>query len=215
MSKVEIFPNDFKLYQGEQYHFTSDSILLAKFFKFRPNDVALEICAGSGVIGCYAYSIQPCKMLHFVEINSADCEVIAKNISLNNMSAQVHNIDAKTINESTFGKRVDMIICNPPYEKITNKMNDNERIAIARHEVAINLQDIASICAKTLKSGGHLYMVHKAERVAEIIVTLAKYKLSVKRLEFVYSGNKAPYLVLIDATLDGKDGTKVTIKENV
>ena len=215
MTNIEQFPNGFKLYQGENYHFTSDSILLAKFVNFKRSDNVVELCAGSGAIGCYAYSLSPCNHLTFVEIDKQDCEVIKHNITLNNLPAEVWQKDATCISHKDFDKKVDIVICNPPYEKADNVSSQDERVAIARHEIKIKLKDVVTISADILKSKGHLYLVHKAERVAEIIATLSQYHFATKKLTFIKAGNKDPYLVLIDAVLDGKDGVKVEIKENI
>lgn len=214
-NNFEILPNGFKMRQGKDYHFTSDSVLLANFFRLKRRDHAVELCAGSGIIGIYAFSQHPCERIDFVEINADDCKVIADNISLNNMPASVINIDAKTLTATSFARPVDVVICNPPYEKANNVSSENKNIARATHEIDITFEDIARISSRILKSGGHLYVEHKAERVAEIIVTLKKYRFATKRMCFVYAKNKPAYLVLIDAVLDGHDNVQVSFKENI
>lgn len=214
-NNYETLPNGYKMRQGTDYHFTSDSVLLANFFRFKRRDRAVELCAGSGIIGIYAYSQHPCEQIDFVEINPNDCKVIADNIALNNLPASVMNVDAKTLTTTSFARPVDVVICNPPYEKVTNLASKNKNIARATHEIDINFDDIASVSARILKSGGHLYIEHKAERVAEIIVTLKKYRFATKRMCFVYAKNKPAYLVLIDAVLDGHDNVQVSFKENI
>ena len=214
-NNYETLPNGYKMRQGKDYHFTSDSVLLANFFRFKRRDRAVELCAGSGIIGIYAYSQHPCEHIDVVEINPNDCKVIADNITLNNLPASVMNVDAKTLTTTSFARPVDVVICNPPYEKVTNLASENKNIARATHEIDINFDDIASVSALILKSGGHLYIEHKAERVAEIIVTLKKYRFATKRMCFVYAKNKPAYLVMIDAVLDGHDNVQVSFKENI
>ena len=214
-NNFEILPNGFKMRQGKDYHFTSDSVLLAKFFQFKRRDHVVELCAGSGIIGIYAYSQHPCAHIDFIEINPDDCAVLADNIAINNLPANVMNVDARTLTTTTFTKPVDIVICNPPYEKANNISSENKNIARATHEIDITFDDVAKISNRILKSGGHLYIEHKAERVAEIIITLKKYRFAVKRLRFVYANNKPAYLVLIDAVLDGHDGCEVSFKENL
>lgn len=211
----ETLPNGFKMRQGKDYHFTSDSVLLANFFRLKRRDYVVELCAGSGIIGIYAFSQHPCEHMDFVEINEDDCKVLADNISLNNMPAKVMNVDVKSLTTTSFARPVDVVICNPPYEKATNVTSDNLNIARATHEIDVTFDDIARISSRILKSGGHLYLEHKAERVAEIIVTLKKYRFATKRMCFVYAKNKPAYLVLIDAVLDGHDNVKIDFKENI
>ena len=62
---LEQFENGIKLYQDESlYKFTSDSIKLAKFCKVRNSDNILDMCAGSGVIGFYVYSLNNCNKVY-------------------------------------------------------------------------------------------------------------------------------------------------------
>lgn len=58
--------------------------------------------------------------------------------------------------------------------------------AIARHEVLCTFEDIAAQTARLLAPGGSFYLVHRPFRLAELIVTLSKYKLEPKRMQLVY-----------------------------
>ena len=67
-----------------------------------------------------------------------------------------------------------------------------------------------------LKNKGSLYMVHRPERLQEIIFYFNKYKFAVKKLQFIYSNdNKEAIMVLIKATKNGLDGLKVNPPVNV
>ena len=56
-----------------------------------------------------------------------------------------------------------------------------------------------------LKPGGNFYLVHRPFRLAELMVTLSKYKLEPKRMQLVYPYvDKEPNMVLIEAKRGSK-----------
>ncbi len=210
MPKIEVFPNGLKVYQDESgYKFTSDAIELAKFCKIKGKDNVLELCAGSGVIGFYCYDKKPFNSLTFCEIQKENCEIIQKNISLNNLddATKVINLNLKDL-KSDF--EYDVVICNPPYFKNEGKHSNNNKIDISRREVECEFIDIAKKISQLLKFGGKCFIVHTAMRTAEIITTLQQFNLIVKRIKFLYGKNKAES-VLIEAVKGANDGCVVEV----
>ena len=123
----------------------------------------------------------------------------------------------KDLKLSDLPKPVDVVLCNPPYFKVDNKSKINEKreIAISRHEIEATLDDIVSKASELLKDKGRLYMVHLASRSAELVSVCSKNKLEVKRMKFIFNGDKEAYLVLIEAVKNGNPGVRITKnKEN-
>ena len=80
--KLEHFENGISIIQSDNYYkFTQDAILLANFCNIKHSDDVLELCAGSGVISFYAYSLCPYNRLYFNEIQPEMCEIIKENIA--------------------------------------------------------------------------------------------------------------------------------------
>ena len=66
-------------------------------------------------------------------------------------------------------------------------------------------EDIAAQTARLLAPGGSFYLVHRPFRLAELIVTLSKYKLEPKRMQLVYPyADREPNMVLLQAVRGGK-----------
>ncbi len=213
--KLEHFDNGISVYQSDNfYKFTQDAILLAKFCNIKHSDNVLELCAGSGVISFYAYSLCPFNHLYFNEIQTEMCEIIEENIKFNGFKrkSKIFNCNLKDLKLSDFPKSLDVIICNPPYQKVNEKSLINERpeIALARHEIEANLDDIIKKSSELLKDKGRLYMVHIAPRVTEIVTNCAKYNMQVKRMKFIFNGDKEAYLVLIEAVKGANSGVRIT-----
>ncbi len=212
--KLEHFDNGISVYQSENlYKFTQDAILLAKFCNIKHTDDVLELCAGSGVISFYAYSICPFNHLYFNEIQEEMCEIIEENIQFNGFKrrSKVFKCNLKDLKLADFKKNLDVIICNPPYQKVNNTslVNEKKEIALARHEIAATLEDIIKKSSELLKDKGRLYMVHLASRSTEIISLCANNNMQVKKMKFIFHGDKDAYLVLIEAVKNAQPGVRV------
>ena len=213
--KLEHFENGIAVYQSDNYYkFTQDAIMLAKFCNIKHGDDVLELCAGSGVISFYAYSLCPFNHLYFNEIQSEMCKIIEENIAFNGFKrrSKIFNCNLKELKPTHFKKHLDVIICNPPYFRVENnaKINEKYEIAVARHELEATLEDIVKKSSELLKDKGRLYMVHLASRSAEICSLTAKYNMEVKRMKFIFNGEKEAYLVLIEAIKNAKPGVRIT-----
>lgn len=105
----------------------------------------------------------------------------------------------------------DVVITNPPYKKNNTGLKSvDKRQLISRHEVECTLDDIVQNASKLLKSLGEFYMIHRAERIVDIMCTLRKYKLEPKNIRFVHSKiNEPPTLILIKSKKNAKEFLKI------
>ena len=104
------------------------------------------------------------------------------------------------------GSKVDLILCNPPYFKVdpNSNLNESEHYLLARHEITTNLKEICRSAQSILKSNGRLAMVHRPDRLLDILDTLQQHNLAPKRLQFVYpKREKEANMLLIEAIKDG------------
>ena len=109
---------------------------------------------------------------------------------------------AKLFKKSSF----DNITCNPPYkENLGGLKNKEDNMTISRHEVLCSLEDIISVSADILKPYGKLALIHRPERLADILCLMRKYKIEPKRLRFVHpSPTKTATMILIEGAKCGK-----------
>lgn len=105
----------------------------------------------------------------------------------------------------------DYVVTNPPYKKInTGKINENEKKLISRHEVTANLNDFIETAKFLLKDKGTLFMVHRPDRLVDILEEMRKEKIEPKEIKFVYPKiNEEPNLVLIKGVKNAKSFLKV------
>ena len=181
------------------FNFSLDSVLLYNFLNLKPNMKVIDICSGNCPIPMLISTIVNNK-IYAVEIQKEVYELGKESIEINNL---YKNIDADTY---------DIITCNPPYFKVNEetKKNDNKIKSIARHEIEITLEDIIKLSRKLLKNNGSLVLVHRPERLSEIIVLMEKNNISPKRIQFIYpKENTESNMIIIEGTKNGNNALKV------
>ena len=100
--------------------------------------------------------------------------------SIDFICTDIKDIDAEAL--------FDAVITNPPYFRRTpdepGAAEPDERY-VARHETTADISDFASVTARMLRDGGHLYMVHRPDRLADIIAEMRAAGLEPKEMQFV------------------------------
>ena len=99
------------------------------------------------------------------------------------------------------GQGFDAVVTNPPYFRRTpdepGAADPDERY-IARHETTADIGDFARISAAMLKDGGSLFMIHRPDRLTDIISEMRVAGIEPKEMQFVVpSAGKAANMVLI------------------
>ena len=203
-----------KIYQNSDYFsFSLDSIFLANYASIRKRDKKIvDFCTGNGVVPLIL-SRRTNKPIIGVEIQPKLAELASKSVFYNHLESQISILcqDVKTFSLEHLNE-FDVVLCNPPYFKIEEKstFNDSYEKMIARHEVLINLEDICDCAKKVLKDNGNLILVHRSDRLMEILSTLRNYHIEPKRIKFLYETiEKESTLVLIEGQKCGKVGLKV------
>jgi len=204
-----------KIFQDDNYFkFSLDSVLLAEFVRKPDNkNSILELCSGNCAISMILST--KCKTpITSVELQKEIYELGLESIKYNNLENQIKilNYDVKDIKNYFPGNNFDVIVCNPPYfmKNESSYVNDDSIKAIARHEIAITLEDIVRISSKLLSLNGELYLVHRAERIDDIIYLCHKYNVGVKNIQFVSTKhNCEPKLVLVRTVRGSNPGVKI------
>lgn len=201
-----------------KYCFTSDAVLLANFVKAKKSDIVVDFCSGSGIVGILVYAKNNCKKMHLVEIQSSFCDMANRTIRFNGLQDKidVHQLKVQdAVNEFGHGS-VDVVVCNPPYKVAENhNVTEKQEIAMCKYELFLSLDELISSASKILKFGGKFYFVHQSNRITEIILTLKKYGMEAKKMEFCYPAQKSlSNVVLVEAVKGAKSGVLVTKTTN-
>ena len=201
--------NNYKIIQHPDYFtFGMDAVLLSSFAVVHKSEIHMDLCCGNGVIPILLAAKNKGTSYAGAEINDKLVDMAARSVALNGLADKItiHNADIRNMKNFKFGDTFDVITANPPYMAAeTGAKNENYDMAIARHEILCNLDDVAAAAAKLLRFGGRFYMVHRPSRLADIIFVLRKYGLEPKILRFVHpKAGAAPNTLLISASNGGK-----------
>lgn len=204
-----------KIFQDTDcFSFSLDSIMLANFATIRLKDKKIvDLGCGNGVIPLIM-SLRCDKKIIGVELQSKLADMAKRSVDYNGLNDVIEIINTNMkdyVSDETF-ESFDLITCNPPYFKVNDKnfFNDNIEKVIARHEVEITLSELMVIVKKLLKNNGNFAIVHRTDRLMEILSEFRKNNIEPKRVRFVHEkSNKESTLVLIEGQKNGKVGLKV------
>lgn len=194
--------------------FGIDAVLLSDFAKnIKKNAKVLDLGTGTGIISILLCGKTNLEKIIGVEVQKEVADMAKRSSKLNNLENKFEIINENIINlDKIYEKNsFDVIVTNPPYKKEnTGIVNEEEKKLISRHEVLAKLEDYIKISNKLLKDKGEFYMVHRPERLVDIISDMRQYKIEPKEIRFVCSHiNESPKLVLIKGVKNAKPFLKV------
>lgn len=189
--------------------FGIDAVLLSDFAKNIKKDAkVLDLGTGTGIISILLCGKTNLEKIIGVEVQKEVANMAKRSSKLNNLENKFEIINENIINLDNIYERnsFDVIVTNPPYKKEnTGIVNEEEKKLISRHEVLAKLEDYIKISNKLLKDKGEFYMVHRPERLVDIIAYMRQYKIEPKEIRFVCSHEKEPpKLVLIKGVKNAK-----------
>lgn len=189
--------------------FGIDAVLLSDFAKnIKKNAKVLDLGTGTGIISILLCGKTNLEKIIGVEVQKEVANMAKRSSKLNNLENKFEIINENIINLENIYERnsFDVIVTNPPYKKEnTGIVNEEEKKLISRHEVLAKLEDYIKISNKLLKDKGEFYMVHRPERLVDIIAYMRQYKIEPKEIRFVCSHEKEPpKLVLIKGVKNAK-----------
>lgn len=204
-----------KIYQNsDMFQFSLDSVLLPNFVTINKNaKKILDIGTGNAIIPIILTTKTNAEITA-IEIQKDVCELAKKSVKLNCLDSQIkviHN-DVNQYYLECNSEEYDIITCNPPYFKVaeTSKLNDSEYKIIARHEIKLDLEGLMKISSKLLKNKGIIGIVHRPDRLIDIIMTMKKYNIEPKKIRFVYpKQTKEANILLIEGKKNGNPGLKI------
>lgn len=196
----------------DMFNFSLDTVLLAYFCSINKNvEKIIDFGTNNAAIPLLLSTRTKTNIVG-VEIQEEAVDLARKNVALNNLENQITIVNQDIKEYVKNNRRVKLVVCNPPFFKLGEKshLNDNEYLQIARHEIAITLEEIIASASFILDHGGKFAMVYRPDRLIETINLLQKYDLEPKRLRFVYpkQGREANTF-LIEAIKKGKIGLRI------
>lgn len=212
----DLLQRNLKIIQrSDFFNFSLDSLLISNFVSLtRGSNKITDLGTGNGVIPLFLSQRTKAKITGF-EIQSISADLANRNISLNNLENQISiiNDDMKNWRKYLpFGSQ-DVVVTNPPFFKYHGNdelLNDLDQLTLARHEISINLDTLIEVSSNLLKDRGYFAMVHRPDRLVDILETMKKYNISPKKLQFCHSKiDKPAKILLIEGVKNGKTSLDV------
>lgn len=209
----DLLTHDLRIIQShEVFSFSMDAVLLSRFAAMPARGKVLDLCTGNGVIPLLL-STRTKAAIDGVEIQPRLADMARRSVRLNGLHERVtiYEGDLRTFHRQSGYGAYDAVTVNPPYLAITGgDRNINKHVETARHEMHGTLEEIVNACARLVKSGGKVAMVHRPSRLIEIIHSFTRAKLEPKRIRFVHPrAEEAANMVLVEAMRDAKPDVKV------
>lgn len=219
--------NGYRIIQDEDdFCFGVDAVLLANFAAgyVRQGMRVLDLGTGTGVIPILLAAKTMASGIYGLEIRKEAVELGRRSVMLNGLEDRVYIMegDIRNIQELSFFKAInrreasgassmDVVTCNPPYIKIDAGLpSEGKGKMISKHEIYVKFKDIVDASAFSLKTGGHFFLVHRPERLAEIMIELVRRKLEPKSIRMVHPREDLPArLFLLHAVKGGRSGMSV------
>lgn len=169
--------------------FGMDSILLSDFSKnIKQNSTIVDLGSGTGIISVLLSAKTKASKIICVEKQPEMADIIERNIELNNLQNKLQLVNEDILNIKIEEASVDAVVTNPPYKKKeTGMKNENEQKYISKFETTATLEDFIKVSKNILKDKGQFFMVHRPDRLVDIMELMRKYKIEPKRIKFVYS----------------------------
>ena len=207
--------NDLKIVQDDNYfNFSLDSVLLPNFVKINKNTKnILDLGTGNAPIPMILTTLTDAK-IYGIEIQKEVYELAVESIKMNQLENRINliNDNIKNLDKYFEPNSFDVIVSNPPYFKYSEKSNINESIqkTIARHEKEITLSEIVATAKKYLNNNGIFALVHRTDRLIEIIEEFRKNNIEPKKIRLIYpKQNEESNMVLIEGRKNGNTGLKI------
>lgn len=199
--------------QSKHFKLGTDSVLLADFVNIGSRQRGIDLGCGSGVLPLLLLSKSERLHMTGLEINPEAAKTAEANLEANKLAERGSIVtgDIRLCKELFKSGEFDLVVANPPYfAEGSGKQSTDEAKAAARTETLCTLGDVCRAAAYLCRTGGVFCLVHRAERLCDVLCLLRESGLEPKRLRTVaHDASKEPSLILVEARRGGSSGMKL------
>lgn len=194
--------------QDESFPLSTDSMLLASFVRLRKGERVADLGSGCGTLGLILCSRWADCSAEGIELQEAPHLRALENIIRNGLSHRLSSRlgDVRQICSLYAPGSFTSVVSNPPYFPAgSGKLSRKQ--SLARSEESLCLTELCRAAAWLLPTGGRFFLVHRPERLCDVLCALREAGLEPKRLQWVRHRADAPCcLFLAEAVRGGKPG---------
>ena len=192
--------------------FGMDAVLISHFAQLRKNDKVMDLCSGNGVISILLAAKNPTNHFTALEIQQEAADRARRSVQMNKLEDRIHVVNDDVKNSRTLFEpsSMDVVVSNPPYLSADGLKNPQRDKAVSRHEVLLTLGELLEKSAYLLKPGGRLYLVHRPDRLVDLMDLSRQNRLEAKGMQMVHPRiDKKPNLVLLQFVKNGRPELKL------
>lgn len=195
------------LVQGPGQRVSTDAVLLAGWCRVTPKETLCDLGTGVGVIPLLVSARTGCQAIG-VELEGTGAALARENVARNGMEDRITIIEGDMRLAAREVGRVQVVCANPPYFLPGKGEQEQEATqAAARRELTITLEEVCRSAASLLGTGGRFYMIHRTERLPQVLQAAEEAHLTPKVLRMVQARpDKDPKVFLLECRRDGADG---------
>lgn len=187
--------------------FGIDAVLVSNFCEVRRDDAVVDLGTGTGVIPLLIAGKSSAKSIKAFEIQREVAEMAQRSILLNNLQDRISiiNDDFNHATDYVDAGSVQVVVSNPPYVAKGAGVHNQENFkTVSRHEIHCTFRDVAQTASKLLQNGGRFYLIHRPDRLADVIGYSREAGLEPKVIRFVQpKPDSAPNLFLLKCVKGG------------
>ncbi|MDO5401183.1 MAG: methyltransferase [Eubacteriales bacterium] len=206
---MEHLPNGFTLELSDgAFPLSTDSMVLAYFVRLPRGAQVLDLGSGCGTLGLLLCAGDGSCTVTGLELDEKAHLGALANIRRNRLAGRMDSLcaDLRSVSDRFSPGQFSAVISNPPYFSGGPASRDHP---LARREDACTPEDLFRAAAWAVKFGGDFYLVHKPERLAELIETGARFGLEAKRLGLLRHRADGPVnLIFLQFRKGGRPGLK-------
>ena len=175
---------------------STDSMLLSDFVKLPRNASVLDLGSGCGTLGVLLCAKDTLCRVAGVELDAAAHRAALENIRRNDLQDRLSSIcaDLRSIPDLLGAGSFHCCVSNPPYFAGGPA---SSTVPTARREDFCEPADLFRAASRALRWGGDFFLVHRPERLAELIACAGAVKLEAKRLRLIRHREGGPVSLIL------------------
>lgn len=191
----------------------TDSFLLSSLPRLKAGLRVCDLGSGIGLLGLLLLQRQAELTVTGVEILPEAAALAERSAAENGLTERLRTLrgDLREIRQLLPAGSFDLVISNPPYfSPNSGKLSARPPLQAARAELSCTTAELCSAAAYLLRWGGSFCLVHRPERLTDLLCAMRDAAIEPKRLRLVCKQPEAaPSLILLEGRRGGKPGLSI------